>query len=176
MRNGLISKEKKFLTDVLKELKQYDISLEERENIKRQILEHIQECREHGEDSIDDLGTPQLFVQDFLEINEINLQVKMKQLQNEKGKSNTLILRDIFIAIITYLVSQTIFSIFLTESFNSTNSKNAFKYNLLYRISENQWWNALLIMTSLTLSVLVFISLVSYKKRKHLKYNEEYDL
>lgn len=100
----------------------------------------------------------------------------MKQLQNEKGKSNTLILRDIFIAIITYLVSQTIFSIFLTESFNSTNSKNAFQYNLLYRISENQWWNALLIMTSLTLSVLVFISLVSYKKRKHLKYNEEYDL
>ncbi|AXO93257.1 hypothetical protein J8Y17_12735 [Bacillus cereus] len=176
MRNGLISKEKKFLTDVLKELKQYDISLEERENIKRQILEHIQECREHGEDSIDDLGTPQLFVQDFLEINEIDLQVKMKQLQNEKGKSNTLILRDIFIAIITYLVSQTIFSIFLTESFNSTNSKNAFQYNLLYRISENQWWNTLLIMTSLTLSVLVFISLVSYKKRKHLKYNEEYDL
>ncbi|MGK3614624.1 hypothetical protein [Bacillus cereus] len=176
MRNGLISKEKKFLTDVLKELKQYDISLEERENIKRQILEHIQECREHGEDSIDDLGTPQLFVQDFLEINEIDLQVKMKQIQNEKGKSNTLILRDIFIAIITYLVSQTIFSIFLTESFNSTNSKNAFQYNLLYRISENQWWNALLIMTSLTLSVLVFISLVSYKKRKHLKYNEEYDL
>ncbi|MEM5645781.1 hypothetical protein AAHH72_13700 [Bacillus cereus] len=164
MRNGLISKEKKFLTDVLKELKQYDISLEERENIKRQILEHIQECREHGEDSIDDLGTPQLFVQDFLEINEIDLQVKMKQLQNEKGKSNTLILRDIFIAIITYLVSQTIFSIFLTESFNSTNSKNAFQYNLLYRISENQWWNTLLIMTSLTLSVLVFISLVSYKK------------
>lgn len=58
MRNRLIGKEKQFLTDVLKELKQYDISLEERENIKRQILEHIQECREHGEDSIDDLGTP----------------------------------------------------------------------------------------------------------------------
>lgn len=85
MRNKLIGKEKQFLTDVLKELKQYDISLEERENIKRQILEHIQECREHGEDSIDDLGTPRLFVQDFLEINEIDLQVKMTQLQNEKG-------------------------------------------------------------------------------------------
>ncbi|PGR19636.1 hypothetical protein COC50_21745 [Bacillus anthracis] len=85
MRNRLIGKEKQFLTDVLKELKQYDISLEERENIKRQILEHIQECREHGEDSIDDLGTPQLFVQDFIEINEIDLQVKMKQFQNEKG-------------------------------------------------------------------------------------------
>ena len=64
MRNRLIGKEK-ILTDVLKELKKYDISLEERDNIKRQILEHIQECREHGEDSIDDLGTPQLFVQDF---------------------------------------------------------------------------------------------------------------
>nr|EEK67525.1 hypothetical protein bcere0006_23330 [Bacillus wiedmannii] len=172
----MIGKEKQFLTDVLKELKQYDISLEERKNIKRQILEHIQECHEHGEDSIDDLGTPQLFVQDYLEINEIDLQVKMKQLKNEKGKLNTSILRGIFIAIITYLISQTIFSIFLTESFNPTISKNAFQYNLLYRISENQWWNALLILTSLTLSVVVYISLVSYKKRKHLKYNEEYDL
>ncbi|PEC83744.1 hypothetical protein COK00_16120 [Bacillus cereus] len=176
MRNRLIGKEKQFLTDVLKELKQYDISLEERDNIKRQILEHIQECREHGEDSIDDLGTPQLFVQDFLEINEVDLQVKMKQLQNKKGKFNTIILSGIFIAVITYLISQTIFSILLTESFNPTISKDVFQYNLLYRISENQWWNALLILTSLTLSVVVYISLVSYKKRKHLKYNEEYDL
>lgn len=30
MRNKLIGKEKQFLRDVLKELKQYDISLEER--------------------------------------------------------------------------------------------------------------------------------------------------
>lgn len=88
----------------------------------------------------------------------------MKQLQNEKGKFNTFMLRGIFIAIITYLSSQIIFSIFLTESFNQNNSKSAFQYNLLYRISENQWWNALLIMTSLTLSIVVFISLVSYKK------------
>ncbi|MDA1679572.1 hypothetical protein [Bacillus cereus group sp. TH152-1LC] len=166
MRNRLIGKEKQFLTDVLKELKQYDISLEEKKNIKRQILEHIQECREHGEDSIDDLGTPQLFVQDYLEINEIDLQVKMKQLKNEKGKLNTSILRGIFIAIITYLISQTTFTIFLTGSFNLTNSKTTFQYNLLYRISENQWWNSLLIMISFMISVAVFISLVSYKKRK----------
>ncbi|WP_242250500.1 hypothetical protein [Bacillus cereus group sp. BfR-BA-01379] len=166
MRNRLIGKEKQFLTDVLKELKQYDISLEEIENVKRQILEHIQECREHGEDSIDDLGTPQLFVQDYLEINEIDLQVKMKQLKNEKGKLNTSILRGIFIAVITYLVSQTTLTIFLTGSFNPTNSKTTFQYNLLYRISENQWWNSLLIMISFMISVAVFISLVSYKKRK----------
>ncbi len=166
MRNRLIGKEKQFLTDVLKELKQYDISLEEMENVKRQILEHIQECREHGEDSIDDLGTPQLFVQDYLEINEIDLQVKMKQLKNKKGKLNTSMLRDIFIAVITYLVLQTTLTIFLTGSFNPTNSKNTFQYNLLYRISENQWWNSLLIMISFMLSVAVFISLVSYKKRK----------
>lgn len=166
MRNRLIGKEKQFLTDVLKELKRYDISLEEMENVKRQILEHIQECREHGEDSIDDLGTTQLFVQDYLEINEIDLQVKMKQLKNKKGKLNTSMLRDIFIAVITYLVSQTTLTIFLTGSFNPTNSKNTFQYNLLYRISENQWWNSLLIMISFMLSVAVFISLVSYKKRK----------
>ncbi|MEK4737380.1 MULTISPECIES: DUF1129 domain-containing protein [Bacillus] len=166
MRNELNGKENQFLTDVLKELKQYDISLEERENIKQQILEHIQECRENGEDSINDLGTPQLFVQDFLEINEIDLRVKMKQLQNEKGNSSTFILGGIFIAVITYLISQTILSLFLTESFNGTNSKNTFNYNLLYRIAENQWWNYVLIMFSFTLSILVFISLISYKKRK----------
>ncbi|WP_142953865.1 hypothetical protein [Bacillus cereus] len=166
MRNELNGKEKLFLTDVLKELKQYDISLEERDNIKQQILEHIQECRENGEDSINDLGTPQLFVQDFLEISEIDLQVKMKQLQNEKGNSSTFILGGILIAVITYLISQTTLSLFLTESFSGTNSKNTFNYNLLYRIAENQWWNSILIMISFTLSVVVFISLVSYKKRK----------
>ncbi|WP_033716039.1 DUF1129 domain-containing protein [Bacillus mycoides] len=166
MRNELNGKENQFLADVLKELKQYDISLEERKNIKQQILEHIQECRENGEDSINDLGTPQLFVQDFLEINEIDLRVKMKQLQNEKGNSSTFILGGIFIAVITYLISQTTLSLFLTESFNGTNSKNTFNYNLLYRIAENQWWNYVLIMFSFMLSILVFISLVSYKKRK----------
>ncbi|PKR92866.1 hypothetical protein bcere0024_048980 [Bacillus cereus Rock4-18] len=41
MRNELKGKEQQFLTDVLKELKQYDISIEERENIKRQLLEHF---------------------------------------------------------------------------------------------------------------------------------------
>ncbi|MEK7016437.1 hypothetical protein [Bacillus sp. FSL R9-9410] len=166
MRNELNDKEQQFLTDVLKDLKQYDISLEERENIKQQILEHIQECREHGEESINDLGTPQLFVQDFLEINEIDLRVKMKQLRNVNKKSSTLIIGGIFISLITYLISQTTLSIFLTESFSPNNSNKTFNYNILYRITENQWWNSLLIMISFTISVLVFISLVSYKKRK----------
>ncbi|HDR7614019.1 TPA: hypothetical protein QCX47_005859, partial [Bacillus mycoides] len=118
MRNELNDKEQQFLTGVLKDLKQYDISLEERENIKQQILEHIQECREHGEESINDLGTPQLFVQDFLEINEIDLRIKMKQLRNVNKKSSTLIIGGIFISLITYLISQTTLSIFLTESFS----------------------------------------------------------
>ncbi|MBJ8071567.1 hypothetical protein BWGOE3_25440 [Bacillus mycoides] len=166
MRNELNDKEQQFLTGVLKDLKQYDISLEERENIKQQILEHIQECREHGEESINDLGTPQLFVQDFLEINEIDLRVKMKQLRNVNKKSSTLVIGGIFISLITYLISQTTLSIFLTESFSPNNSNNTFNYNILYRITENQWWNSLLIMISFTISVLVFISLVSYKKRK----------
>ncbi|MBE7121741.1 hypothetical protein [Bacillus cereus] len=166
MRNELNVKEKQFLTDVLKELKQYDISLEERENIKQQILEHIQECRENGEDSINDLGTPQLFVQDFLEINEIDLRVKMKELRNVNEKSSTLIISGIFISIITYLISQTTLSIFLTESFNPNNSKNTFNYNILFRITENQWWNSILIMISLTVSLLISIILVIYKKRK----------
>ncbi|MED1411191.1 MULTISPECIES: hypothetical protein [Bacillus] len=166
MRNEITAKEQQFLTEVLEELKRYDISLEERGNIKQQILEHIQECREHGEESIDDLGTPQLFVQDYFEINKIDLRVKMKQLQNVNKKSSTLILSGIFIAVITYLISQTTLSIFLTESFNTTHSENSFNFNLLYRIAENQWWNSILIMISLSISLLISIILVVYKKRK----------
>ncbi|PFD41899.1 hypothetical protein CN285_10375 [Bacillus cereus] len=166
MRNEITAKEQQFLTEVLEELKRYDISLEERGNIKQQILEHIQECREHGEESIDDLGTPQLFVQDYFEINKIDLRVKMKQLQNVNKKSSTLILIGIFIAVITYLISQTTLSIFLTESFNTTHSENSFNFNLLYRIAGNQWWNSILIMISLSISLLISIILVVYKKRK----------
>ncbi|MED0987376.1 hypothetical protein [Bacillus paramycoides] len=166
MRNEITAKEQQFLTEVLEELMRYDISLEERGNIKQQILEHIQECREHGEESIDDLGTPQLFVQDYFEINKIDLRVKMKQLQNVNKKSSTLILSGIFIAVITYLISQTTLSIFLTESFNTTHSEDSFNFNLLYRIAENQWWNSILIMISLSISLLISIILVVYKKRK----------
>ncbi|PFM61509.1 hypothetical protein COJ48_21320 [Bacillus cereus] len=166
MRNEITAKEQQFLTEVLEELKRYDISLEERKNIKQQILEHIQECREHGEESIDDLGTPQLFVQDYFEINKIDLRVKMEQLQNVNKKSITLILSGIFIAVITYFISQTTLSIFLTESFYTTHSENSFNFNLLYRIAENQWWNSILIMISLSLSLLISIILVVYKKRK----------
>ncbi|MFJ8353876.1 hypothetical protein [Bacillus paramycoides] len=166
MRNEITAKEQQFLTEVLEELKRYDISLEERGNIKQQILEHIQECREHGEESIDDLGTPQLFVQDYFEINKIDLRVKMKQLQDVNKKSSILILSGIFIAVITYIISQTTLSIFLTESFNTTHSENSFNFNLLYRIAENQWWNSILIMISLSISLLISIILVVYKKRK----------
>lgn len=90
----------------------------------------------------------------------------MKQLRNVNKKSSTLIIGGIFISLITYLISQTTLSIFLTESFSPNNSNKTFNYNILYRITENQWWNSLLIMISFTISVLVFISLVSYKKRK----------
>lgn len=90
----------------------------------------------------------------------------MKQLQNVKKKSNTLIIIGIFVAFITYLISQTTLSIFLTESLNPINSENNFNFNLLYRIAENQWWNSILIMISLMVSLLISTILVIYKKRK----------
>ena len=40
MRSELKGKEQQFLTGVLKELKQYDISLEERVNSEQKTLEH----------------------------------------------------------------------------------------------------------------------------------------
>ena len=57
--------EKQYLTEVLNELKQYRISSKERKNIKQQLLEHIQESRDNGIDSINDLGDTTTFIKDF---------------------------------------------------------------------------------------------------------------
>ncbi len=65
--------EKQFLNEVLEELKQYQISSKNRKDIKQQLLEHIQESHEHGQDSINELGDTTTFVKDFLEINGIDL-------------------------------------------------------------------------------------------------------
>ncbi|GGB57363.1 hypothetical protein GCM10011409_38590 [Lentibacillus populi] len=55
----LTMEEKQFLNEVLEELKQYQISSKNRKDIKQQLLEHIQESHEHGQDSINELGDQQ---------------------------------------------------------------------------------------------------------------------
>lgn len=82
--------EQQFLNEVLEELKQYHISSKDRNNIKQQLLEHIQESRELGKDSIKELGNSHELVKDFLEINGIDLHSEIKQIRKSKSRTGIL--------------------------------------------------------------------------------------
>ncbi|MGG3928374.1 hypothetical protein ABET51_20635 [Metabacillus fastidiosus] len=162
--------EKQFLNDVLKELKQYQISSKHRKNVEKQILEHIQESREHGEDSINELGDKTIFVKDFLEINGIDLYSKIKEEQKSKSKTGILFIVGVCTLIATYLCSQLILSMFLTESFNPLNNNEKFDYNILYQISDNSWWNTLLMSISIVTSIVISMLIVFFTRRSTLRW------
>lgn len=155
MNMKLNKEEQQFLNEVLEELRQYQISTKARRNIKQQLLEHFQESRDHGGDSLDDLGNTQDFVKDFLEINGIDLHSEIKQARKSKSKTGILFVIGLFPLILTYLGSQLLLSMFLTESFNPQNPDSSFEYNIFYQISENLWWNFLLMMISISSACLV---------------------
>ncbi|MGE8203353.1 hypothetical protein ACQKP0_02225 [Heyndrickxia sp. NPDC080065] len=158
--------EKQYLNEVLDELKQYQISSKVRKDIKQQLLEHIQESREHDQNSLDGLGDSTTFVKDFLEINGIDLHSEIKQMRKSKSKKGILLVIGFFTLIVTYLFSQLILSMFLTESINPQNNGSLFDYNIFYQISDNSWWNFLLIIISISTSCLVSVLVVILCVRK----------
>lgn len=163
--------EKQFLNEVLKELKQYQISSKDRRNIKQQLLEHIQESHEHGQDSINELGDTTTFVRDFLEINGVDLHSEIKQIRKSNSRTGTLFVIGFFTLIVTYPISQLILSMFLTESFNPLNTNSLFNYNIFYQISDNSWWNSLLMIISISISLLVSMLAMFYIRKKLNKFN-----
>lgn len=158
--------EQQFLDEVLEELKQYQISSKNRRNIKQQLLEHIHESREHGEDCIKELGDPATLVKDFLELNGIDLYSENKQLRKLKDRKGILFVIGFFTLIITYLGSQLILSMFLTESFNPQTTNSSFNYNIFYQISDNSWWNSMLMIISISTSCLVSLVVIKLLVRK----------
>ncbi|WP_235991740.1 hypothetical protein [Metabacillus schmidteae] len=126
MNMKLNREEQQFLNEVLDELRQYQISTKARRNIKQQLLEHIQESREHGRDSLEDLGDTQDFIKDFLEIYGKDLHSEIKQVRKSKSKTGVLFVIGFFSLILTYLGSQLLLSMFLTESFNPQNTDSSF--------------------------------------------------
>lgn len=166
MKIHLSIEEKQFLDEVLKELKAYDISSTERKQIKQQIVEHIQEAREHGYDSVDELGDITTFVKDFLEVKGIDLHSKMKQMRNSKNRRGTLFVISLSTLIGTYLISQLLLSMFLTQSFNPLNTNKSFQYNVFYQISDHSWWNVLLISMSVIISMLASGLVVFFTRRR----------
>ncbi|MDD1501534.1 hypothetical protein PVA17_01940 [Lysinibacillus sp. CNPSo 3705] len=151
--------EKQYVTEVLNELKQYRISSKERKNIKQQLLEHFQESRDNGIDSINDLGDTTTFIKDFLEIKGIDLHSEIKQMR--KSRPGISIALGFCTFIIAYLACQLLLSMFLTDSFNPQKTMATFHYNIVYQISDVAWWNFLLITISISTSSL--ISLLAIK-------------
>ncbi|MEN1936367.1 hypothetical protein AAIE21_12350 [Paenibacillus sp. 102] len=168
MNMKLSKEETQFLNEILEELKQYKISSKNRKIIKQQLLEHIQECREHGQNSINDLGDTTTFIKDFLEMNEIDLHSEIKQIRKSKNRTGILFVIGFFTSIVTYLISQLLLSMFLTESFNPLHTNNSFDYNILYQIADNSWWNSLLMMTSISISALISMLVVFYIRKVNI--------
>lgn len=152
--------EKQYLNEVLKELKQYRISTTERRNIKQQLVEHIQECRDYGIDSIDELGDTTTFIKDFLEIKGIDLHSEIQQIRKSRPGLSLIIGFCTFI--VAYLGSQLILSMFLTDSFNPQNMNATFDYHIIYQISDNAWWNSLLMLMSISISCSISILAVKF--------------
>ncbi|MBJ8031545.1 hypothetical protein [Bacillus cereus group sp. N21] len=168
MKMKLSKEETQFLNEILEELKQYQISSKNRKIIKQQLLEHIQECREHGQDSLNDLGDTTTFIKDFLEMNEVDLHSEIKQIRNSKNRTGILFVIGLLTSIVTYLTSQLLLSMFLTESFNPLHTNNSFDYNILYQIADNSWWNSLLMITSVSISILISTLIVFYIRKVNI--------
>ncbi|MBM7583706.1 hypothetical protein JOC86_000243 [Bacillus pakistanensis] len=167
MKLNLSTGEREYLNEVLSELKKYQINSRERRNIKNQIIEHIQESRENGEDSLTNLGDISTFISDYLEIQGGNIISSDTNHLQYKGKIKFKLI--LFISFVcTYFLSQLMFSMFLTQSFNPKRIGTTFDYNILYRIAENTWWNSLLILMSLSISIIITIAIMFYRKNKAL--------
>lgn len=166
MHVKLTAAEKRFLNKVLTELTQYQISETDRRVVKQQLLEHIQESREYGQDSISQLGDPSEFVKDFLEIHEIDLHEEIKQIRKPTNQIKIVVATGFFTSIVTYIISQFLLSLFLTKSFNLLHTNQSFNYNIFYQISDNSWWNAMLMLISASISLLIALLVVLYMKKR----------
>lgn len=154
MSSQLSRKEEMFLTEVLEELEQYGISEEERKTIRQQIVEHMEDSREQGEDGVESLGGAAGFVNDFLEISDIDLPSEIKNIRTSPEKKNALFAAGFCTLIGTYLLSQLVLSLVATDSFNPLNKNGFDDYHLLYQISEDPWWNTMLLLVSISISCL----------------------
>lgn len=154
-------KEMEYIKKVNQELISSKATQEQIYTIEQQLREHMEESRLHGINPFDDLETPAEFVREYLEIHEVPHQRK-----NTLSKKHYL-MGFLYFAV-TYLVSQLILTMFLTQTFSPSYENADFNYNILYSISDNLWWNTTLITISL-LSALFITSLVglfSYHKVK----------
>ncbi|TPE70060.1 hypothetical protein [Halalkalibacterium halodurans] len=164
MNESLTLAEKQFLQQVLNELKHEQINSEDRDTIKQQLLEHFQEAHDHGEDSLETIGDPATFVKDFFDVHGIFPHPAIKK--NPNSWSIFIIATLTFIT--TFLTSQFILSLVLTDSFQPQHPNPFFQYNILYNISEHPWWNYMLLAISLSIAFVVSFLVFAFVRKRNV--------
>ncbi|OIA99464.1 hypothetical protein AK95_20015 [Paenibacillus sp. LC231] len=167
--------EEQFIADVRRELIRYEMTSNQVEAVVEQIREHLEASREHGEYGLEDLGSPDMYVRDYAEVQGLVRMQDAMDLESvpEKppgqrswrlGVWGFLKYSLVFAAV--YIICQLLFSFALTTAWVKGYEITGF--NLLYRISDQTWWNMMLIVFSLSISALVTIlTHVFGKRRKH---------
>lgn len=163
MENKLTKAERDYLNRVVEELGKFHIEASAVEEVKEQIMEHIQESREHGEESLAELGEPTTFVKEYLEVQGINPSPTTK---GDRKKSRSAFIGGLIAFAVTFVICQLLFSMFLTDSFAVGYTDNSFDYNLFYQISDVPWWNALLLTISLAIALIAAVCVAIFIKRR----------
>jgi hypothetical protein len=174
--------EEQFIANVRRELKRYEMTPTQVEAVVEQIQEHLEASREHGEYGLEDMGSPNMYVRDYAEVQGL-VRVQdtrdFESVPEEPGpRSGRLgvwgFLKYPLVFAVVYIICQLLFSFSLTTAWVKGYEITGF--NLLYRISDQMWWNMMLIVFSLSISALVTILVHVFGKRRHrrsLPFTEE---
>ncbi|WP_339266853.1 hypothetical protein NYE54_24540 [Paenibacillus sp. FSL K6-1330] len=165
--------EEQFIAAVRRELKRYEMTSSQVEAVVEQIQEHLEASREHGENGLEDLGSPNMYVRDYAEVQGLvrvqdarDLESVPEEPEPRSGRLSVWgFMKYPLVFAAVYILCQLLFSFSLTTAWVKGFEITGF--NLLYRISDQMWWNMMLIVSSLSISVLVTILVYVFGKRKH---------
>ncbi|GAA0364205.1 hypothetical protein [Bacillus horti] len=172
MTNKLSTLEHKYMEQVVAILRENGGSRRLEAEVKLQLEEHIEDCREAGEDFQQSLGSPEDVAFEYLQVSQNTMdQVNFKgqeknKIQNNEHRFQWGFKKSILAAIILfvfYTTSQSIATMFFTSTF--VHPPNDFSFNLWFRISEMPWYNMLLVFSSACIAALItfLIFYVHYK-------------
>ena len=150
--------EEDFIKEVLDELTRYQIDSVKKKEVKGQLTEHFLEARQHGEHGLEGIGTSSDFVKEFIEVNGM----RTDPMRPSAGHLPKRLIYGSGAMVITFLLSQLILAMFLTDSLSPGFTDQSFSFNLVYRISNNTWWNSLLILISLSVASLATVMTIKY--------------
>ncbi|PJN56601.1 hypothetical protein PAEVO_33250 [Paenibacillus sp. GM2FR] len=170
---SLSYEEEQFIANVRRELKRYDITSSQMDEVEEQIQEHLEASREHGEYGLEDLGSPNMYVRDYAEVQGLvrvqdarDLESVPKEPGPRSGRLSVWgFLKYPLVYTVVYIICQLLFSFSLTTAW--VKGYEITSFNLLYRISDQMWWNMMLIVFSLSISALVTILVYVFGKRKY---------